>query len=114
MRPSPSGSGLTAPRSRRPRADRVQTCDLCRSPRERGLPFVRPCARAYLFDVSLVCSTENSSSQRVPKIGHGEESQLFRWRRMTAACEAGRVVKSTFNLVQGVVAVGKFSDLPNN
>src|SRR6185436_20979460 len=72
------------------------------------------CAKAYLFDAILVCSTENSSSQRVPKIGHGDESQLLRSRRMIAACEVGKVVKSTFNLVQEVVGVGKFSDLPNN
>ena len=33
---------------------------------------------------------------------------------MTAAWVVGSVVKSKFKLVHGLVAVGKFSDLPNN
>src|SRR5689334_25209743 len=57
---------------------------------------------------------ETSSSNIVPKIGHGDESQLLRCNRMTAACEVASVVKSNCSLVHGVVPEGRFSDLPNS
>src|SRR5690242_15931160 len=47
-------------------------------------------------------------------MGQCAASQLFRSRRMRAACELVKVVNSKFRVRQAVVAVGKFSDFPSN
>src|ERR1051325_12189997 len=47
-------------------------------------------------------------------MGQTAESQLFRSRRMMAAWELANVVNSKLNVRHLVVAVGKFSDFPNN
>src|SRR2546423_12485473 len=57
---------------------------------------------------------ETSSSHIAPKMGHGDESQLLRCNRMTAACEVASVVKSNCSLVHEVVPEGRISDLPKS
>src|SRR5205085_3905307 len=72
------------------------------------------CLCVFVAVSSIHGPIETSSSHIVPKIGHGDESQLLRCNRMTAACEVASVVKSNCNLVQEVVPEGRLSDLPNS
>src|ERR687892_2046147 len=56
---------------------------------------------------------EISSSHTVPKIGHGDELQLFRCNRMTAALDVSSVVNSKLSVTHESVE-GKWSDFPNS
>src|SRR5688572_8022462 len=62
-----------------------------------------------LFDGPI----EISSSHKVPKIGQGDELQLLRCNRMTAALDVSSVLKSKLSVAQEFVE-GKSSDFPNS
>src|SRR4026209_2123231 len=63
--------------------------------------------------MSLDRPIETSSSHTVPKIGHGDELQLLRCNRMTAALDVSSVVNSKLSVIHESVE-GKWSDFPNS